>query len=32
MAAKSGGPDPSGNPTLRMVIDKARSNNMPKDR
>ncbi|MBU3827942.1 MAG: YebC/PmpR family DNA-binding transcriptional regulator [Candidatus Lactobacillus pullistercoris] len=31
MAAKSGGPDPSGNPTLRMVIDKARSNNMPKD-
>ena len=31
MAAKSGGPDPDGNPTLRMVIDKARSNNMPKD-
>ena len=31
MAAKSGGPDPDGNPALRMVIDKARSNNMPKD-
>ena len=31
MAAKSGGPDPDGNPTLRMVIDKARSNNMPND-
>ena len=31
MAAKSGGPDPDGNPTLRMVIDKARSTNMPKD-
>lgn len=31
MAAKSGGPDPSGNPALRLVIDKARSNNMPKD-
>ena len=31
MATKSGGPDPDGNPTLRMVIDKARSNNMPKD-
>lgn len=31
MAAKSGGPDPSGNPSLRLVIDKARSNNMPKD-
>ena len=30
MAAKSGGPDPSGNPTLRMVIDKARAANMPK--
>ena len=31
MAANSGGPDPDGNPALRMVIDKARSNNMPKD-
>ena len=30
MAAKSGGPDPSGNPTLRMVMDKARAANMPK--
>jgi YebC/PmpR family DNA-binding regulatory protein len=30
MAAKSGGPDPSGNPSLRMVMDKARANNMPK--
>lgn len=30
MAAKSGGPDPSGNPTLRMVMDKARVANMPK--
>lgn len=31
MAAKSGGPDPSGNPSLRLVLDKARSANMPKD-
>ena len=30
MAAKSGGPDPSGNPTLRMVMDKARAANMPR--
>lgn len=30
MAAKSGGPDPSENPTLRMVMDKARAANMPK--
>ncbi len=30
MAAKSGGTDPSGNPTLRMVMDKARAANMPK--
>lgn len=30
MAAKSGGPYPSGNPTLRMVMDKARAANMPK--
>lgn len=31
MAAKSGGPDPSGNPSLRLVMDKARAVNMPKD-
>lgn len=31
MAAKSGGPDPSGNPSLRLVLDKAKSANMPKD-
>lgn len=31
MAAKSGGPDPSGNPSLRLVLDKARAANMPKD-
>ena len=31
MAAKRGGADPDGNPTLRRVIDKARSNNMPKE-
>ena len=31
MAAKSGGPDPSGNPSLRLVMDKARAANMPKD-
>ena len=30
MAAKNGGPDPSGNPNLRMVMDKAHANNMPK--
>ena len=30
MAAKSGGPDPSGNPALRLVMDKARAANMPK--
>ena len=30
MAAKSGGPDPSGNPSLRLVMDKARVANMPK--
>jgi UPF0082 protein LGAS_1276 len=30
MAAKSGGPDPSGNPSLRLVMDKARAANMPK--
>ncbi|GAF40226.1 hypothetical protein FC83_GL001276 [Agrilactobacillus composti DSM 18527 = JCM 14202] len=31
MAAKSGGPDPSGNPQLRLMMDKARAANMPKD-
>ncbi|MCI1891311.1 MAG: YebC/PmpR family DNA-binding transcriptional regulator [Schleiferilactobacillus harbinensis] len=31
MAAKSGGPDPDGNPSLRLVMDKARAANMPKD-
>ena len=31
VAAKLGTPDPDSNPTLRMVIEKARSANMPKD-
>ena len=31
MAAKQGGPDPSGNPSLRLVMDKAKAANMPKD-
>lgn len=31
MAVKSGGPDPNSNPQLRMVIDKAKANNMPND-
>ncbi|MGI8316018.1 YebC/PmpR family DNA-binding transcriptional regulator [Halobacillus mangrovi] len=31
MAAKEGGGDPDTNPTLRLAIDKARSNNMPND-
>lgn len=31
IAAKSGGPDPNSNFKLRMVIDKARASNMPKD-
>ena len=31
MAAKSGGPDPLGNPRLRLAVDKARAANMPKD-
>lgn len=31
IAAKSGGGDPSGNPRLRLAIDKAKSNNMPAD-
>ncbi len=31
MAAKIGGGDPSGNPRLRLAIDTARSNSMPKE-
>lgn len=32
IAVKSGGPDPASNPTLRRVIQNARSINMPKDK
>lgn len=31
MAAKAGGPDPSINPALRLVVDKAKAANMPND-
>ncbi|MFC6170241.1 YebC/PmpR family DNA-binding transcriptional regulator [Loigolactobacillus jiayinensis] len=31
MAVKAGGPDPSSNPQLRLIMDKARAANMPKD-
>src|SRR5699024_12239413 len=31
IAAKSGGPNPEDNPNLRMVMDKAKSANMPND-
>ncbi|MHA3869744.1 YebC/PmpR family DNA-binding transcriptional regulator [Enterococcus faecium] len=31
MAAKAGGPDPSMNPVLRLVVDKAKAANMPND-
>ena len=31
VAAKSGSPDPSQNAALRLVVDKAKSQNMPKD-
>jgi len=31
MAARLGGPDPHANPRLRLAIDKARGQNMPKD-
>ena len=31
VAAKSGGPDPDGNPRLRLALDKARLASMPKD-
>ncbi|MCI5775727.1 MAG: YebC/PmpR family DNA-binding transcriptional regulator [Aerococcus sp.] len=30
MAVKTGGPDPESNPSLRMVMDKAKAANMPK--
>lgn len=30
-AAKDGGPDPETNPALRLAVDNARENNMPKD-
>ena len=32
ISTKIGGPDPAGNPRLRLAIDKARAVNMPKDR
>ncbi|KRM88345.1 YebC/PmpR family DNA-binding transcriptional regulator [Lacticaseibacillus thailandensis] len=31
MAAKQGGSDPDGNPQLRLMMDKAKAANMPKD-
>jgi YebC/PmpR family DNA-binding regulatory protein len=31
IAARSGGGDPTGNPRLRLVVDKAKANNMPAD-
>ncbi|MGY3765835.1 YebC/PmpR family DNA-binding transcriptional regulator [Vagococcus vulneris] len=31
MAAKDGGPDPTANPSLRLVLDKAKAANMPND-
>lgn len=31
VAAKSGGPDPEQNAALRLVVDKAKAQNMPKD-
>ncbi len=31
VAARAGGPDPEGNPRLRLAIDRARAENMPKD-
>lgn len=31
MAAKQGGPDPDDNPSLRLVVDKAKAANMPND-
>jgi len=32
ISAKIGGPEPGGNPRLRLAIDKARAANVPKDR
>ena len=32
VAAKGGDPNPDSNPTLRMVVDKAKAQNMPKDK
>lgn len=32
VAAKGGDPNPDNNPSLRMVVDKAKAQNMPKDR
>jgi YebC/PmpR family DNA-binding regulatory protein len=32
MAVKSGGPDPTSNPTLRRIIQNSRALNMPKDK
>jgi len=32
VAAKSGDKDPDNNPALRMIVDKAKAQNMPKDR
>ncbi|WP_432786903.1 putative transcriptional regulatory protein [Oligella sp. MSHR50489EDL] len=31
VAARSGGPDPDSNPSLRLAMDKANASNMPKD-
>ncbi len=32
VAAKSGDPNPENNPSLRMIVDKAKAQNMPKDK
>lgn len=32
VAAKGGDPNPENNPSLRMIVDKAKAQNMPKDR
>ncbi|MDO8526412.1 MAG: YebC/PmpR family DNA-binding transcriptional regulator, partial [Deltaproteobacteria bacterium] len=31
IAARVGGPDPDGNPRLRLAVDKAKAANMPAD-
>ena len=31
VATKAGGPDPESNPSLRLVMDKAKAANMPND-